>query len=355
MGPYPQPRSRTWPVRSAGTGASVSSSLVPGSTSPPENTPRSVDEVEREVREVQAYGQALGWRAWIGGRSSARRPARRSEYPRPEGSLGPCPATRSASSATPCSSSGPRRSPNIDGSLVRLVDDMVEHDVRGAWRRPGRPPGGRAEAALRLRPPRRARRPHPHQPHITETRGEWEYEEGCLSVPGLFFPIVRPKEVHLTGYDLDGNEVSIEADELAGPAVPARARPPRRRLLLEHLDDDQRKEAMKALRKPQLQLTPIGVRAVRLAFLGTPDAAVAPLERSSPPATTSRLVVTQPDRKRGRGGALVPSPVKAAALELGSAGDRRVDGRRRRRRRARRRRRLREADQAARPRARFRW
>jgi methionyl-tRNA formyltransferase len=29
------------------------------------------------------------------------------------------------------------------------------------------------------------------------------------------------------------------------------------------------------------------------------------------------LVVTQPDRKRGRGGALVPSPVKAAATELG--------------------------------------
>ena len=29
------------------------------------------------------------------------------------------------------------------------------------------------------------------------------------------------------------------------------------------------------------------------------------------------LVVSQPDRKRGRGGALVPSPVKAAAVELG--------------------------------------
>ncbi len=29
------------------------------------------------------------------------------------------------------------------------------------------------------------------------------------------------------------------------------------------------------------------------------------------------LVVSQPDRRRGRGGALVPSPVKSAALELG--------------------------------------
>jgi peptide deformylase len=33
-------------------------------------------------------------------------------------------------------------------------------------------------------------------------------------VPGLAWEIVRPKEIHLVGYDLDGNEVSIEADEI---------------------------------------------------------------------------------------------------------------------------------------------
>lgn len=37
------------------------------------------------------------------------------------------------------------------------------------------------------------------------------------------------------------------------------------------------------------------------------------------------LVVSQPDRKRGRGGALAPSPVKAAALELGLPVTDRVD------------------------------
>lgn len=37
------------------------------------------------------------------------------------------------------------------------------------------------------------------------------------------------------------------------------------------------------------------------------------------------LVVTQPDRRRGRGGALVPSPVKAAALEAGVPVTDRVD------------------------------
>ena len=37
------------------------------------------------------------------------------------------------------------------------------------------------------------------------------------------------------------------------------------------------------------------------------------------------LVVTRPDKKRGRGGALVPSPVKAAAQELGLPVTSRVD------------------------------
>jgi methionyl-tRNA formyltransferase len=38
------------------------------------------------------------------------------------------------------------------------------------------------------------------------------------------------------------------------------------------------------------------------------------------------LVVSQPDRRRGRGGATTPSPVKAAALELGlSVTDRTAD------------------------------
>jgi methionyl-tRNA formyltransferase len=55
---------------------------------------------------------------------------------------------------------------------------------------------------------------------------------------------------------------------------------------------------------------------VRLAFFGSPDAAVPPLRALVDAGHDIGLVVTQPDRKRGRGSALVPSPVKAAAAEL---------------------------------------
>lgn len=56
-----------------------------------------------------------------------------------------------------------------------------------------------------------------------------------------------------------------------------------------------------------------------LAFLGTPSAAVPSLRALVGAGHDVRLVVTQPDRRRGRGGALVASPVKGAARELGLA------------------------------------
>ena len=55
----------------------------------------------------------------------------------------------------------------------------------------------------------------------------------------------------------------------------------------------------------------------RLVFLGTPDAAVPPMRALVGAGHELALVVTRPDRRRGRGGALVPSPVKRAALDLG--------------------------------------
>jgi methionyl-tRNA formyltransferase len=55
----------------------------------------------------------------------------------------------------------------------------------------------------------------------------------------------------------------------------------------------------------------------RVAYLGTPELAVPPLRALVDAGVEVALVVSQPDRRRGRGSALAPSPVKAAALELG--------------------------------------
>jgi methionyl-tRNA formyltransferase len=56
---------------------------------------------------------------------------------------------------------------------------------------------------------------------------------------------------------------------------------------------------------------------VKLVYLGTPDMAVAPLRALSAAGHEIVLVVTRVDKRRGRGGGTTPSPVKAAAIELG--------------------------------------
>jgi peptide deformylase len=137
----------------------------------------------------------------------------------------------------------------IDDSLVRLVDDMLEtmYDAPGiglaapqvgvqkrlfVW-----DVGAGPEAII--------------NPEIVESDGEWLFEEGCLSVPGLSWEIVRPKIVHIVGRDLDGNELSFEADELESRLFQHELDHLDGTLLIERLDDDTRKQALKTIRDLQ--------------------------------------------------------------------------------------------------------
>lgn len=141
---------------------------------------------------------------------------------------------------------------NVDGALVRLVEDMVEtmYEAPGVGLAAPQVGVQKRLFVYDLHDGKGARTIV--NPVISDSRGEWEFEEGCLSVPGLFFQIVRPKEIHLTGYDLDGNEISIEADEYEARVFQHEVDHLNGTLLLEHLDADQRKAAMKSLRNRDL-------------------------------------------------------------------------------------------------------
>ena len=39
-----------------------------------------------------------------------------------------------------------------------------------------------------------------------------EYDEGCLSIPGLYVEMLRPKTVLMRGIDIDGEIVELEAE-----------------------------------------------------------------------------------------------------------------------------------------------
>src|SRR3984885_10251282 len=59
------------------------------------------------------------------------------------------------------------------------------------------------------------------------------------------------------------------------------------------------------------------IQSLHLVFCGTPRFAVPTLDRLVEAGFHVQLVVTQPDRPKGRGLELVSSPVKQRALQLG--------------------------------------
>ncbi len=135
---------------------------------------------------------------------------------------------------------------DIDGGVVRLVDDMVEtmYDAVGAGLAAPQvgvqkrifvyDVGDGPEAVV--------------NPTIVESAGEWYHDEGCLSIPGLRLGIVRPATVHLRGYDLDGNVVDLEADEFLGRVFQHELDHLDGVLMVERLDEEQRGQALKILR-----------------------------------------------------------------------------------------------------------
>lgn len=51
-------------------------------------------------------------------------------------------------------------------------------------------------------------------PVITGTQGTTTYEEGCLSVPGVYEEVKRHKAVHVKFQDMKGNFHEVEADDM---------------------------------------------------------------------------------------------------------------------------------------------
>jgi peptide deformylase len=143
---------------------------------------------------------------------------------------------------------------NIDGAVANLVDSMLETMYAAP---------GTGLAANQVGVQRRIfvydvgdGAKTVINPRIVESEGEWIYEEGCLSVPGLTWEIVRPNTVHLVGLDLDGNEISLEGSELEGRVFQHELDHLDGILLVERLDDAQRKDALKILRSRSMDLSP---------------------------------------------------------------------------------------------------
>ncbi|HEY1740003.1 MAG TPA: peptide deformylase [Acidimicrobiia bacterium] len=145
---------------------------------------------------------------------------------------------------------------DIDGRFVALVDAMFDtmYDARGVGLAAPQVGVGQRFFVYDV-----AEDDGPHvlvNPRVVASDGEWSYEEGCLSMPGLAVEIVRPKLVTVQGTDLDGNEVVVEGDELLGRCFLHEIDHLDGVLMFDRMERDVRKAALKEWRERGTQTIP---------------------------------------------------------------------------------------------------
>ena len=101
----------------------------------------------------------------------------------------------------------------VDDAVRRLIDDLLQtmYSARGI-----------GLAAVQVGVARRivvadvsSERNSPValvNPRVTERHGEAEFEEGCLSVPGVFETVSRSARVRVEGLDREGAAVTVDAE-----------------------------------------------------------------------------------------------------------------------------------------------
>lgn len=56
-------------------------------------------------------------------------------------------------------------------------------------------------------------------PEILDKSGEAEWEEGCLSVPGIYEKVTRAQRVKVTSLDAEGKPYTLEAEDLLAVCI----------------------------------------------------------------------------------------------------------------------------------------
>jgi peptide deformylase len=136
----------------------------------------------------------------------------------------------------------------IDDRVRALIDDLIDSV---------RPPGRAGVAAAQIGVNLRAfsynvddELGYIINPEIVELSGEPEpIDEGCLSVPGLWFPTLRHPEATVCGIDLNGNEIELSGTGVMAQALQHETDHLNGILYLDRLDKEHRREAMKQVRE----------------------------------------------------------------------------------------------------------
>ncbi|HEX2241261.1 MAG TPA: peptide deformylase [Actinomycetota bacterium] len=91
---------------------------------------------------------------------------------------------------------------------------------------------------------------------VTSSADTAEEEEGCLSLPGLYYPVERPAAVVVEGLDRHGQPVQLDATELLARVCQHEIDHLDGVLFVDRLREPLKKEALQRLRDQALGLEP---------------------------------------------------------------------------------------------------
>lgn len=92
-------------------------------------------------------------------------------------------------------------------------------------------------------------------PDLLDAQGEIVTDEGCLSIPGPFYPTTRAASVRCRGRDVKGEMIEFKAEGLLARIFQHEADHLRGMLYIDRLDDEGRKAVLAELRGIELGLS----------------------------------------------------------------------------------------------------
>ena len=91
-------------------------------------------------------------------------------------------------------------------------------------------------------------------PEIISKDGEQQYEEGCLSVPGFYEPVIRAGTIRIKALDKEGQQFELDADGLLAVCIQHEMDHLEGKLFVDYLSEMKRSRIRKKLVKQQKQV-----------------------------------------------------------------------------------------------------
>jgi peptide deformylase len=90
-------------------------------------------------------------------------------------------------------------------------------------------------------------------PEIVQSTGDITWEEGCLSLPGVYAKVTRPSDILVRGMDRDGKQIEFEANDLLAVCIQHEIDHLNGTMFIDHLSGLKRTRALQKYRKLQEQ------------------------------------------------------------------------------------------------------